>query len=293
MRVLLTGANGQVGRCVQDLFATTAHQLIAVDRAALDISDAEAVNAAVEQYRPELIINAAAYTAVDKAETEPELAAQINTLGPANLARAAASIDAALIHISTDYVFDGNKTTPYVESDATSPQGAYGQTKLAGEREVQRYCRKHVIVRTAWVFSEYGNNFVKTMLRLGGERDVLNVVDDQIGCPTYSGDIARACLAVCEAQQAGRAQYGVYHYAGDRALSWYDFAGQIFAQATALGVLDKAPQLTAIPTIQYPTPAKRPAYSLLDSGKFARHYALPASDWHAGLRKVVGGLAQR
>lgn len=289
MRVLLTGANGQVGRCVQDLFATTAHQLIAVDRAALDISDAEAVNAAFEQYRPELIINAAAYTAVDKAETEPELAAQINTLGPANLARAAASIDAALIHISTDYVFDGNKATPYVESDATSPQGAYGQTKLAGEREVQRYCRKHVIVRTAWVFSEYGNNFVKTMLRLGSERDALSVVADQVGCPTYAGDIAKACLAVCEAEQDGRASYGVYHYCGDEAVSWHDFASVIFKQAVALGVLDKAPQLTAISTTQYPTPAQRPAYSVLDSGRFAQIYVRPASDWQLGLmNKVLG-----
>lgn len=272
MRVLLTGANGQLGRCVQDVFAASGHELIAFDRLALDISNSESVNSVVGKHCPQVIINAAAYTAVDKAETESEMAAQINTVGAANLARAAKDIDALLIHISTDYVFDGKKTTPYVESDATNPQGVYGQTKLAGEQEVQRYCSKHVILRTAWVFSEYGNNFVKTMLRLGKERDALSVVADQVGCPTYAGDIARACLSVCEAAEAGRAKYGVYHYCGGEAVSWYEFASIIFEQAVAKGMLSKMPSLAAIATEQYPTPAVRPAYSVLDEALFLSAY---------------------
>lgn len=293
MKILLAGANGQLGRCVQDVFAVTDHTLVPFDRASLNIADAITVDALVGQHQPDVIINAAAYTAVDKAESEPEVARQINVIGPANLAIAATRHNALLLHISTDYVFDGTKIEPYLESDATNPKGVYGQTKLDGEKKVQALCEKYVILRTAWVFSEYGNNFVKTMLRLGGECEALQVVDDQIGCPTYAGDIARACLAVCEAHQVGQARNGVYHYAGDRALSWYDFAGQVFALAMAQGLLDKVPELSAISTAQYPTPAERPAYSQLNSEKFAQYYAFPASYWLAGLKQVVGVLAQR
>lgn len=287
MTVLLTGAKGQLGRCIQDLFASTEYELIALDRAALDISDAEAVFSVVADYRPRAIINAAAYTAVDKAEAEPELAAKINTVGPANLARAAERIGAVLIHISTDYVFDGKKTTPYVEDDETNPTSTYGKTKLEGESGVRRYCSKHVILRTAWVFSEYGNNFVKTMLRLGGEREALSVVADQVGCPTYAGDIAKVCLSVCDAEEKGRGSYGIYHYCGNEAVSWYEFASEIFKQATAVGALPKRPQLTPISTRQYPTPAARPPYSVMATDKLNRDFSLPAGHWKKALSNIL------
>ncbi|MGY8774343.1 dTDP-4-dehydrorhamnose reductase [Spongiibacter tropicus] len=287
MRVLLTGANGQLGRCVQDLFIRSEYELIALGHTALDIGDADAVSSIIAELRPKAIINAAAYTAVDRAEAEPELAAQINTVGPGNLARAAEKIDALLIHISTDYVFDGRKMTPYVETDATNPQGVYGKTKLDGERLVKQLCEKHIILRTAWVFSEYGNNFMKTMLRLSRERDSLNVVADQIGCPTYAGDIAIACRALCDAQSRDRVHHGLYHYGGDNALSWHDFAVEIFRKAVELGVLARQPQLLEISSNQYPTLAKRPVYSVLDSAKFASRYSVPASDWKNALTKQL------
>jgi dTDP-4-dehydrorhamnose reductase len=288
VKVLLTGANGQLGRCIQNVFSAAADcELIALDRAALDIADAGAVAAAIQQYRPNVIINAAAYTAVDKAESEPELAAQINVQGPANLASAASAIGALLIHISTDYVFDGSKRSPYTEDDPTQPQGVYGRTKLAGEEAVRQGCAKHIILRTAWVFSEYGNNFVKTMLRLAHERDELSVVDDQTGCPTYAGDIARACLAICTAEHEGRARYGSYHFGGDIPVSWCGFAKAIFDCAVALGNIAKAPQLHAITTQEYPTPAKRPAYSVLDNARFFERFGRVHNDWAAALKTVL------
>ncbi|MGB1906048.1 MAG: dTDP-4-dehydrorhamnose reductase [Spongiibacter sp.] len=279
MKILLTGANGQLGRCVQDVFADSDHTLIALDRQSLNIADEQAVNTLVDEHRPHVILNAAAYTAVDKAESEQEQARQINVDGPANLAKAAARHNALIIHISTDYVFDGRKTTPYVETDPTNPQGVYGQTKLDGEQQVTHHNPKHVILRTAWVFSEYGNNFVKTMLRLGKERDSLGVVADQVGCPTYAGDIAKACRRVVERYDADTAHYDIYHYGGDIALSWCDFARAIFTQGVEQGVLAQSPQVKAITTAEYPTPAQRPAYSVLSSDKFERDYGVAASDW--------------
>lgn len=293
MRVLLTGANGQLGHCVQDLFIKSEYELIALGHAALDIGDADAVSSIIKALRPQAIINAAAYTAVDKAETEPELAAQINTLGPSNLARAAEEIDALLIHISTDYVFDGRKMTPYVETDATNPQSVYGKTKLDGELLVQRLCERHIILRTTWVFSEYGNNFMKTMLRLGRERDSLSVVADQIGCPTYAGDIAIACRALCEAQSGDRIHHGLYHYGGDHDLSWHDFSVEIFRKAVELGVLARQPQLLKISSNQYPSLAERPAYSVLDSTRFVRHYSVPASNWKNALTQQLQKIEQQ
>lgn len=260
MKILVTGANGQLGRCLQDVLVNTDHEVFALDRAGLDIGDAEAVNQVIGQHQPQVIINAAAYTAVDKAESEPELAARINTLGPENLAKAAELHQALLIHISTDYVFDGNKTSPYTEEDATNPQGIYGQTKLDGEHAVQQHCSRYVILRTAWVFSEYGNNFVKTMLRLGKERDELSVVSDQIGCPTYAGDIARACLNVL---QEDTLAYGIYHYVGQEVCSWYDFADKIMDLGHKYQIIGTKPKVVAIGSDSYPTPAKRPKYSVL------------------------------
>lgn len=281
MKILLTGGNGQLGRCLQDRFPAD-WQISVTTSSELDIGDAAAVERAVLAFQPDAIINAAAYTAVDKAESEPENSARVNSAGPENLARAARLIGARLVHVSTDYVFDGTAQRPYQETDNTSPVCVYGRTKLEGEKRVQELLPDAVILRTAWVFSEYGSNFVKTMLRLGEQRDALSIVSDQLGCPTYAGDIAQAIIVLLQQSAAG----GIYHYCGDQQATWYDFAEQIFIQATQQGRLAKAPQLTAINTEAFPTPAQRPAYSVLDCSK-VQHYGVKLSDWQKALSAVV------
>lgn len=287
MRVLLTGANGQVGRSIQAAFERTPIELIALSRSGLNIADTLAVSRMVKAQRPDVVINAAAYTAVDKAESEPELAAQINTQGPASLADAAQSTGALLIQLSTDYVFDGSKPSAYSEDDAANPRSVYGLTKFKGEQEVRKRCAQHVILRTAWVFSEFGNNFVKTMLRLGASGNALRVVEDQQGCPTYAGDIAQACLAICEAQQRGQVEYGVYHFVGHEPTSWYGFANAIFDEAVAQRKLSRAPVVAAITTEQYPTPAVRPRNSVLSSERFMRAFGQVHNRWYDGLVRTV------
>ena len=231
---------------------------------------------------------------MDKAESEPELAKRVNEDGPLALAKLCARFDIPLLHVSTDYVFDGNKTTPYVEADAVDPTGVYGQTKLAGEQAISRHATKYIIMRTAWVFSEYGNNFFKTMLRLAKERDTLGVVADQFGCPTYAGDIAKTLIAIARQLHTGTdkqaARYGIYHYAGAEAVSWHGFAEAIFEQAYAQGIIARRPTVNAIATAAYPTPAKRPAYSVLSSAKLAQDYGIIASDWRWATPQVIGFL---
>lgn len=280
MKVLLTGANGQLGRCFQDRLPAD-WQVWATDAAELDITDEAKVRAAVAEFQPDAIVNAAAYTAVDKAESEPELAERINAVGPANLATVAAQHQIRLVHVSTDYVFDGTASTPYTEESPTNPLSVYGKTKLAGELAVSSAAPDAIIVRTAWVFSEYGNNFVKTMLRLGKERDALSIVGDQRGCPTYAGDLAQAIIALLQQNAAG----GIYHYSGDKEVSWYEFAQAIFAVAVDKGLLSKAPVLTPITTEQYPTPAHRPAYSVLMCSKIKKNNIKP-SEWKKTLDVV-------
>ncbi|MDC9818998.1 dTDP-4-dehydrorhamnose reductase [Pectobacterium polonicum] len=282
MRILLTGANGQLGRCFQDRLPV-GWEILATDSAELDITDLERVEEVVKNFQPDSIVNAAAYTAVDKAESEPELAAKINVIGPENLAIVASKQDIRLVHVSTDYVFDGNATEPYREDSATNPLSVYGKTKLAGEQAVAKASLEAIIVRTAWVFSEYGNNFVKTMLRLAKERDTLSIVNDQRGCPTYAGDLAQAIISLLEKNAEG----GIYHYCGDKEVSWYEFAEEIFAAAMKKAVLNKAPVLTPITTIQYPTPAYRPAYSTLAGDKI-KALGINLSDWHSALSTTIG-----
>lgn len=281
MKVLLTGANGQLGRCFQDRLPA-GWQILATDSAKLDITDLAQVTAAIAAFKPGAIVNAAAYTAVDKAESETALAERINATGPANLANVAAQHGIRLVHVSTDYVFDGNANTPYTEESTTNPLSVYGITKLAGERAVSATAPDAIIVRTAWVFSEYGNNFVKTMLRLGKERDALSIVDDQRGCPTYAGDLAQAIIALLQQNAAG----GIYHYSGDKEVSWFEFAQAIFAVAVEKGLLIKAPVLTPITTKQYPTPAYRPAYSVL-AGTKLKGKNIKSSEWEKALKNIV------
>ncbi|WP_261158343.1 dTDP-4-dehydrorhamnose reductase, partial [Serratia entomophila] len=241
MKVLLTGSKGQLGSCFCDRLPA-GWDVLATDSDSLDITDLARVKQVVADYRPDAIVNAAAYTAVDKAETENELAARINEQGPKNLAQAAAEAGCRLIHVSTDYVFDGQAKAPYREADVTNPLGVYGKTKLDGEIAVAGAHPEAIIIRTAWVFSEYGNNFVKTMLRLAKDRDVLGIVADQRGCPTYAGDIAQAIIDLLQR----RAEGGVYHFCGDKEVSWSEFAEAIFAAAMAQGLLEKSPQVNGI-----------------------------------------------
>lgn len=281
MKILLTGADGQLGRCFQDRLPA-GWEILATDTAELDITDLARVEEVVKDLQPDAIVNAAAYTAVDKAESEPELAEKINAMGPENLAIVANKQGIRLVHVSTDYVFDGNATEPYSEDSATNPLSVYGKTKLAGEQAVAKASPEAIIVRTAWVFSEYGNNFVKTMLRLAKERDALGIVADQRGCPTYAGDLAQAIISLLEKNVEG----GIYHYCGDKEVSWYEFAQEIFAVATQKAVLSKAPALTSITTAQYPTPAHRPPYSTL-AGEKTKALGIVLSDWKRALKKTI------
>ncbi|GKW13274.1 NAD(P)-dependent oxidoreductase [Pectobacterium carotovorum subsp. carotovorum] len=281
MKILLTGANGQLGRCFQDRLPV-GWKILATDSSELDITDLAHVEQAVKDFQPDAIVNAAAYTAVDKAESEPELAEKINTTGPENLAVVASKQGIRLVHVSTDYVFDGNATEPYNEDSATNPLSVYGKTKLAGEQAVTQAAPEAIIVRTAWVFSEYGNNFVKTMLRLAKERDALSIVADQRGCPTYAGDLAQAIISLLEKNAKG----GIYHYCGDEEVSWYEFAEEIFKFAERKSIAAKIPTLKPITTEQYPTPAQRPVFSILSCEKIKK-MNIHLSGWKKSLEAII------
>ena len=288
MKVLVTGSNGQVGYCLVQQLRQQNADFLALDRDQLDITQRQAVWQTVSDYRPDVIINAAAHTAVDKAESEAEQAFAINRDGAAYLAEAAQQIGATMLHISTDYVFDGQATQPYTETDATAPQGVYGQSKLAGEQAVLAACSRSIILRTAWVFGEHGHNFVKTMLRLGRERDSLGIVSDQHGAPTYAGDIAAALLHIAHHITQGKpTEYGIYHFSGKPYVSWYQFAEAIFQQAQQQGILANTPQLLAIATPDYPTPAKRPANSCLQLDKIQQAFGISPSDWQQALTQLA------
>mgnify|MGYP002712377409 CR=1 FL=1 len=288
MKILVTGANGQVGHCLQQQLQAKGWDYVALTRNELDISDARAVEKSVAEIKPTVIINAAAYTAVDKAEQEKEIAYAINRDGPANLARAAKSINAAILHISTDYVFAGDAEGSYREDAPTAPQGVYGQSKLDGEQAVIAANDKHIILRTAWVFGEHGNNFVKTMIRLGRTRDTLGIVADQEGGPTYAGDIAAALLHIAQQYAENKTiSWGTYHFSGLPHISWFGFAKQIFAEVQQAEIYDKPiPQLNAITTADYPTPAKRPANSKLNCSKLEQVFGISPSDWQTALKNI-------
>ena len=280
LRILITGGSGQVGHCLKAQLEGCA-ELSVPDSSALNIADRHSVRQAVETFRPDYIINAAAYTAVDKAEGDTGRAFAVNRDGARHLAEAAEAAGAAMLHISTDYVFDGAGGAPYDEAAPTAPQNIYGASKLAGEQAVLAACRRAVVMRTSWVFGAHGQNFVKTMLRLGRERDSLGIVADQYGAPTAAADIAAALITIVRRhtpeQLAERA--GIYHYCGSPYASWFEFAETIFAEAAAQGVLAKIPTVKPIATADYPTPAKRPADSRLDCGKIRTVFGIGPCDW--------------
>ena len=286
MKILLTGANGQLGwelqRTVPPGFA-----VVACGSAELDISDRQAVARVVAAHAPQVIINAAAFTAVDRAETEALRAEQVNALGPINLAQAAVDRGIRLIHISTDFIFDGRQAHPYQPTDLPNPLGVYGQSKLRGEEGIMALTggQETTIIRTAWVYSSHGHNFVKTMLRLMAEREVLSVIDDQIGTPTWAHGLAQAVWSVVSTKVTG-----VYHYTDAGVASWYDFAVAIGEEAAALGLLTKQPLVLPIPASAYPLPAQRPPYGVLDKTALWQALAWQPRHWRVALRSMLAEL---
>lgn len=287
MKLMIVGSAGQVGKELVQR-APAEWEVLAVDRQQLDITDAAQVSHRVAAFHPDVIINAAAYTAVDRAESEAALAYAINRDGPAALAAAAQACGAALLHISTDYVFPGDKPAPYREDDPTGPTGIYGASKLAGEEAVTAACPRHIILRTAWVFGAHGHNFVKTMIRLAKDRDQLSVVGDQFGSPTYAGDIALALLTLARRVADGQdVAWGIYHYSGAPYTCWADFARAVIEQAVEAGHVARLPDIRPITTAEYPTPARRPANSRLDCRKIEAAFGIAPSDWQAALRDIA------
>lgn len=276
--ILVFGTTGQVATELGRQGTVTA-----LGRDAADLSDPRACAAAIADLRPSVVINAAAYTAVDKAEGEEALAQTINAASPGAMAGACAHLEIPFLHISTDYVFDGTGNRAWVETDPVQPQNAYGRTKLAGEAAIRASGANHIILRTAWVFSAHGANFVKTMLRLSETRAALSVVDDQIGGPTPAADIAATLLVLARRMQDG-AKGGTYHYAGNPHTSWAGFAQAIFAEA------GRNVTVTGIPSVDYPTPATRPLNSRLDCAKLAMDFGIKPADWQSGLRAVIKEL---
>lgn len=290
MRILVTGKEGQLARCLADC-AGPDLEIIALGRPDLDITRREAIDAAIAAHSPDIVVNAAAYTAVDKAEDDEAAAFAINAVGAGNVASAAAEAGLPVLHVSTDYVFAGDAASPYRESDPVAPLGVYGRSKREGELTVANASRDHIILRTAWVHSPYGGNFVKTMLRLAGDRDVVNVVADQTGSPTSAQDLALAVVSAARhalAHPDDDAWRGTFHAVGSGSVTWAGFAEEIFRQSKALG--GPSVRVEAITTSQYPTRAKRPAYSVLDTSKFAAtfEHALPA--WQDGLGRTLSAL---
>lgn len=288
---MVFGAGGQVGQHLVETAASLGCDVVGLTHAEADICDPAAVSEAIARNRPTSIVNAAAYTAVDRAESEPDKAFRVNRDGASVIAEAAAAAGIPLIHISTDYVFDGLSSEPYAEEDPVNPQGAYAKSKEAGERAVRDAHARHLILRTAWVYGPFGRNFLRTMLRLGAERDELGIVDDQTGCPTATADIASTIVTMMEkAEQSNFAGWGTYHYVGADVVTWYGFADMIFAEAARFG--RKPPRLRPITTADYPTPAPRPAYSVLSTAKLRHVFGIMPRPLRgsliASLKKLLG-----
>lgn len=287
--ILIIGSTGQLGRELQQIILPQGNA-IALGRSEIDLDQPDNLRHTIAEIQPQLIINAAAYTAVDKAESELDQAIAINSTAPGIIAETAQKLGAYLIHISTDYVFDGKQSHPYRETDKTNPLGVYGQTKLAGEQAIRQNCENHLIIRTAWVYGSYGkSNFVKTMLKLGTEREEIRVVADQIGSPTWARDLATA-IAIIIPQLTPQIA-GTYHYTNSGVASWYDFAEAIFEEARAIKYPLKIRQVIPITTADYPTPAQRPAYSVLACEKISQVLATKRPHWRQALRNMLKDFA--
>lgn len=280
--ILITGANGQLGNEMRELAKNSSFSFTFTDIAELDITNIDAIDALFQQTKFDFIVNCAAYTNVNKAESEEDLALKINAVAPENLAKIANKYHCKFIHISTDYVFDGSHCQPYVESDEVCPQSAYGRTKLKGEQLAMQANSNTVIIRTAWLYSTFGNNFVKTMMKYGQEKDTLTVVFDQIGSPTYAGDLAQAIYSIVEAETFVP---GIYHFSNEGVCSWYDFTKEILQLANIQ--CDVQP----IESKDFPSPAKRPFYSVLNKRKIKETYKITIPYWKDSLAKCIQNLS--
>ncbi|MEH7059731.1 dTDP-4-dehydrorhamnose reductase [Bacillus wiedmannii] len=279
MKVLVTGAKGQLGQDVLCLLENQPWEVFGFGREELDITNEEKVREKILSIKPDIIIHTAAYTQVDQAESDEETAFKVNAEGTKYLAQAAEAVEARFCYISTDYVFDGTKNEPYKTSDETNPQTIYGKSKLAGEQYTRKYCSKYFIVRTSWVFGLYGNNFVKTMLRLANERSELGVVSDQFGSPTYTTDLARFIIELVDTNK-----YGIYHASNSGICSWYEFAKEIFRQS------NKNTHVNAISTAEFQRPAQRPAYSALEQNKIAEQGLIMLPNWKEALGRYLSQM---
>jgi dTDP-4-dehydrorhamnose reductase len=289
MKILVLGSTGQLGKCLNDQLLNTDHEVIFTSRQEIDIADFSATKNQIMDIAPDVVINATAYTAVDKAEEDQQTADLINHQAVKNIANTCGLVGCWLIHVSTDYVFDGASDVPYEEDGQTNPQGIYGETKLKGEWAIRSSYCKYIIIRTAWVFSEHGNNFLKTMLRLGSERTELSIVGDQIGCPTYAQDIAKAIVTIMPELNSQEGLTGIYNYCGDTACSWFEFAEEIFKHSAALGAFT-IPALESVTTDKYPTLAKRPKFSVLNNSYIYEKFGISPSDWKLGIASSLKKL---
>ena len=281
--ILVTGANGQLGSEIRKIGFSILDDVFYTDVEELDITNYTAVEKFIQLHEIDTIINCAAYTAVDRAEEEPEQAAKINTLAVANLAKAAAKEDCLLIHISTDYVFDGTADKPYTEKNKPCPVSVYGKTKLAGEQEILKSGCLYIIIRTAWLYSSFGHNFVKTILRLADEKPELNVVNDQMGSPTYAADLARAIATIMENDE--RVEYeGIYHFSNEGICSWFDFATE------SVNLSGKTCRVNPVSTAEYPSRTPRPAWSVLDKTKIKQTFGVEVPDWKSSLKCMLENL---
>ena len=283
--ILLIGNTGQLGQQLQQTL-TPYPNVIAVARPTIDLTQPDNLRQLIREVQPQVVINAAAYTAVDKAESEPQAAKAVNVIAPGILAQETEKLGAFLIHFSTDYVFDGCQSHPYQETDKTNPLSVYGESKLGGELAIRYNGDNHIIFRTSWVYGTYGNNFVKTMLKLGSEREEIRVVTDQIGSPTWTGDLANAVAELLPHLKRPDIP-GTYHYTNSGVASWYDFAVAIFEEAQHLGFSLKVQRVTPITTADYPTAAQRPAYSVISCAKISKVLETHPPHWRQGLRKML------
>jgi len=286
MKILLLGSDGQLGRCISDKFNTSHYELVYTNRSSLDITDKNKVLNFLKSLKPQIVINAAAYAAVDDAESNFSEANKINHLAVSNISKACLENNLLLIHISTDYVFDGITDTSYLEDDKTNPINVYGKTKLLGEEAVKNIGCKHIIIRTSWLFSEYGKNFLKVMLDLSSKRKELNIINDQFGCPTYAPDLAEAIKKILDFYP-NKLTYGTYHFAGDQTCSWADFAEKIFEIANEKKFISNIPKIIPVGSDHYITSAKRPTNSILNSNLIKKQFNVDPSDWRDGIRKTI------
>jgi dTDP-4-dehydrorhamnose reductase len=290
LTVLVVGAGGQLARSLLECGARHGLELAAAGLPEFDLTDIASVEQGIARAAPALVINAAAYTAVDKAESEPEAARAVNAIGAGQLAATCEQRGIPLIHVSTDYVFDGRKASRYEETDPVQPINAYGRSKLEGEQRVAAACSRHVLLRTAWLYSPFGQNFAKTMLRLAARHAEIDVVDDQIGCPTYAPHLADAVLGICSSlhRRGVKEPWGIYHAAGTGEATWCGFAREIFRCSAAAG--GPSARVRPITTAEFPTPAARPANSRLDCGKLSRVFGLALPDWRTGTAACISRL---